>query len=238
MSYGVLQGSKVMALGLSLIVFPLVGYANETVGEDCPDISNLVAEYKISYSNPEGEAEAFQLTLVRYEGAVLQENSLLKVADQWFLESNGQISRKQYFDEYRQGIEYASKEANQAMPDKDWQTKFSLLNDNALADFKATREESENCEERVFMVKGDSGNQRITWREDLLLPESWELVRQGGITNQLELVSVNFDQAKVKALFHQRDSFKLTDYADIGDSEDNPEIQQMLGKHLIDHDHH
>ena len=229
---------RTLLLGLSFSLISTIAIAVEQVAGSCPDPMSLIAEYKVSYVGAGEKSEAFTLTLVRYKGAVLQANSALQVADQWFREGNGRISRIQYFDKYQQGIEYASKEANDRVADTDWKTKFSLLNDEALARFVVTSEERDDCLVRENMKMGDDGEQLVTWRGDLKLPEKWTLNQRDGVSSQLELVSLNFDIQAVESLFRQREGYKLTDYADIGDSEDNPEIQKMLSGHLVEHDHH
>ena len=139
---------------------------------------------------------------------------------------------QRYFDKYQRGIEY---QPNEVKGKQSWQTKYQMVSPTALANMQKIAQRGSGCQqEHDYQQQFGETSITLTWLPELHLVKHYQLTdKHHQITWQLaELVQ---DPKKVTAYFKEKRSYLLTDYADIGDNEQDPFLAKMINQGFIEH---
>lgn len=145
----------------------------------------------------------------------------------WKRTANGGLRQVRHFDAEKRSIEFEPDHGQEV--ESNWVSHFQILNDAELATLTLRGKEGFGCDEISFLEK--SGTE-LAWLNTLKLPKHY--VTHG---YEIRLVKLEQDPEKVEAFFRERAAYQTTDYADIGDSENDPFLQKMINLGFIEHHH-
>lgn len=227
MRFALCAGASLIAACAAEPVAPTAQNAQPTsephvvsVAECSPE--RLHASYRVSA--PGGDAS--ELELVRRGGdTVLHVFGDLGVTELWYRGASGHVVPTRLFDEDRRGIEYDTADLRDIGREGAWGARWSLVPPE-WADGDAAATAGQGCE-AVRAVRGDGFE--LHWNVALALPTRLETADR-----VLELERVRFGPS-VEREFRRRADYHLVDFADIGDMEDDPFLQGLIGAGLLEH---
>ncbi|BDY04700.1 hypothetical protein [Ferrimonas sp. YFM] len=182
------------------------------------DRDTLVAHYRLQ---PAAQP-AQELTLIRQGNRVALHWPAKGITERWTRTSNGLLQLERLFEQYQRGIEYQPDEISARSGDRLWQLKYQLITQAALEALPLVKQEGEGCQAHDYRAKGDT---ELVWLEGQGLIETLAAPHQ-----QLSLVSVQTGDEAVSHWMANWDSYQLTDYADIGDNEQDPLLSKMINQ--------
>lgn len=168
-----------------------------------------------------------QINFWRLDKQVAYEYVNRNTTEVWNLVSNGQVRPVRYFDRKKRAIEYQPLDVNQGKGDRDWSTKFQIVNQNQLDKMQLVSESKAGCENR--RIYADGKGREVNWNSVLLIPNSIKITTNAYILEWSLLETIE-NPAKIKSTFESRINFQMTDFADIGDNETDPFLTQWEGK--------
>jgi hypothetical protein len=221
----------------AMLVFSLsavsVSSALATEAMQCKEnpADQLKAEYKVT----QGKSES-QLWLWRDGKQVLQQHPDKKLASYYYLVKPNLIQSIRLFDEFKTGIEYQQNElAVIGEQSASWSEHYQLINEKFLTKLHLDRVEKLPCDTLAHYSGEVNGHMfKIGWLKKQKLVNNYEDKSAQSIT-RIELIAKEQDSEKVAAMFKQYLNYKMYDYADIGDNEDNPFIAKMIRQGFIEH---
>ncbi|MBO9492310.1 hypothetical protein J7384_18255 [Endozoicomonas sp. G2_1] len=139
---------------------------------------------------------------------------------------------QRYFDKYQRGIEY---QPNEVKGKQSWQTKYQIVSPTALANMQQIAQRGSGCQqEHDYQQQFGETSITLTWLPELHLVKHYQLTdKHHRITWQLTELAQ--DPKQVTAYFKEKRSYLLTDYADIGDNEQDPFLAKMINQGFIEH---
>lgn len=196
-------------------------------GQAACEVSNIYARYAINRPLNNSQVE---LELIRGKNRVAHHYPQTQITEAWEQNKVGKIKPTRYFDAYARAIEYQPTERVHGKIEKDWSYRYQLLSQSLLEKDAPTKAQSTNCNsEQSITIE-----QNQTRFEIVFLPNQ-QLVKEFSIynaTNQRiehwKLKSVSQDKTAVDTFFETRESYKSTDFADIGDDHTDPFLTQMV----------
>lgn len=190
----------------------------------------IIAEYQISQLTTGHHQQQSQLKLIRNGKRVAQFDNQSRTADVWYLTKAKKLQLTRLFEAFSQGIEYQPSEIGQS---SDWMGKWSLISSSLLEQMHVTTTTGEGCEQVMELTLASNDYQiSLTWLPNLELIQRYKVTHSesGEVTKLIELKNKSINADKVKELFKQWDGLKTTDYADVGDSENNPFLAKMINQ--------
>lgn len=210
------------------------------LAEDCANNpQELGARYtvqqqtKLNFANPAPQER--QLSLWRHQGLVAHVHESDGLADIWTKQPNGWLRPVRYFDEAKRGIEYMATEVNGGKGEKDWSLRYQLISDRMMNALVKVDETGDGCD-RLVSYEGTIGKARITlsWMPHYQLVNFYEESRPDRMI-RWKLEGIIVDPALVAAPFESRKPYQTTDYADIGDSENDPFLRTLIHQGFVAH---
>lgn len=242
-----------MSLGLCSILISGVASAKTT----CPNNPELMqATYRITETLanvPEKHKHASKkdnankpqkrartLILTRRNNSVAIGYPNLGVTEQWYKLRKGGATLTRFFTRYKRGISYEPVELGGLGTETQWSGKYQLISDDLLARMKTVSESGKDCN-RVKMLQHQVKNMQasLTWNHHAKLMERYQvtvdLPTGGTQTTQWELVSTSYDPKIVDQYFDTLGGYDTTDYADVGDMENDPFLAKMINQGFVEH---
>lgn len=216
---------------LSLLLVMGFGFAHAQAEPECT--TDALLTYNISY-----KGQGQELKIYRQDQRVLRVFSVKGMTEGWNKTPTGRLKLTRYFDMDKQGIEYQPGE-EESLGKKTWQQIQMGVPPNITQHMNLVSTQGTGCQ-LIETYESPDKKETYSWypqRQVLLQynsergnPLSWTLTSDK---------TGNFDQA-----FALREEYRLIDYADIGDREDDPFVKKMINWGFIDHgasgfyDHH
>ncbi len=195
------------------------------------DATQLTADYTITNQH-KSQQSTQSLTVWRNNTQVAHQSETL--TELWQQLSNNQLRPVRYFNAEQRGIEYQPSEVRGV---QNWSAKSQLVDNHLIAKMTLVSTQGEGCNE----VKNYALNEGDSQFKLSFLPQA-KLVKTFSVTNKkgqtetvLSLNHVNSDEQAIAAQFANWDRWQTTDYADIGDNENDPFLAKMINLGFIEH---
>lgn len=217
-----------MVLTLAVISFSVL--ADNVFGGDTCQANHLIAEYQITQLNKHHHRQAKTLTLMRNGKRVAHYHNGSKTADVWFLSKQETLQLTRFFEDFNQGIEY---QPNDIKQQNDWMEKKALISSVLLKEMSLVDNKGEGCvQKQEFHFENQHYAMTLTWLPKLTLVERYRVINKATneVVKEMQLNEKVFDKAAVKQHFRHWDSLNTTDFADIGDNENNPFLAKMINQ--------
>ena len=158
------------------------------------------------------------------------------VTEIWNRIIDGRIRPVRYFDLDQRGIEYQPEDINKGKGDRDWNGKFQLISDDQFAAMTLVSTQGMGCDvEELYRFNNNGLETELTWLPELKLVKSYAEEKPDHRTKWV-LLEVIQDKQKISQSFDSRSGYQLTDYADIGDSEDDPFMRKLIHLGFVSHE--
>ncbi|REL28484.1 hypothetical protein DXX93_19210 [Thalassotalea euphylliae] len=169
-----------------------------------------------------------QLTLLRKGNRVAHYNPEQKVANIWYLNRHKQQQLTRVFERYQQGIEY---QADELKAQQQWHYVRTLVDHALLASMSHQKASGAGCQRLEHYTLATATHEfQLQWLPALALPQSLVVTdKQTHQTSRLQLVDIEYGD-KVVEQFTVWDALPTTDYADVGDNENNPFLAKMINQ--------
>ncbi|KPZ56154.1 hypothetical protein AN391_02303 [Pseudoalteromonas sp. P1-13-1a] len=218
---------------MKLALFLMATLAStSTLARQCDiDSAQLKADYKITNTHNH-EQSTQSLTLWRNNSQVAHQREV--ITELWQHLANKQIRPIRYFNAQQRGIEYQPSEVRGI---QNWSAKNQLVDAHLIEKMTLLNTQGTGCDEvkNYALTQGDN-------QFKLALLTKSNLVKSFSVTNKknhthtaLNLNNVSSNKAEITAQFAKWDRFQTTDYADIGDNENDPFLAKMINLGFIEH---
>ncbi|MFT5757744.1 MAG: hypothetical protein ACI9LM_002480 [Alteromonadaceae bacterium] len=192
----------------------------------------LSAQYQVTIKQDNKTITAQNFTLYRHDSVVAYQYKEQGKTELWQHYQDDKVALNRYFDKQQRGIEYQPNELRAAV---NWQEKYQLISDEKIAQMtKVTQVGSDCYQQSEYSLVEEGSTIRLTWLPKLKLIKRLQ-VTHGKNVKIWQLNTLDHEQAQVLAFFKQKDSYQSTDYADIGDNEDDPFLAKMINQGFIEH---
>ncbi|WP_105265665.1 hypothetical protein [Pseudoalteromonas sp. T1lg76] len=221
---------------LAALCCALTGVANAAPAEQCDANADVL---KASYQQQQGKQDGKDFNLWRLRQEVAHQAMAQGLVEKWQHLSAGQLRPIRYFEQYQRGIEYQPGELKSQGQKVEWAQKYQLVS-NALLE-QPLRSEGQGCEREEFYEHGNKQQKlAITWLPELKLVKNMTLSQQDDQgqwqqVNSLKLQGYELNPQAVERQFALWDSYQSTDYADVGDNEQDPFLAKMINQGFIEH---
>ena len=218
---------------MKLALFLMATLAStSTLAQQCKiDSAHLKADYKITNTH-KNEQSTQSLTLWRNNSQVAHQREV--ITELWQHLANKQIRPIRYFNAQQRGIEYQPSEVRGV---QNWSAKNQLVDNQLIEKMTLKKTQGTGCDE-VKNYTYQEGENTYT----LAFYSQTQLVKSFSVNNTknqtitlLSLNNVSYNKQQVTSQFAQWDRFQTTDYADIGDNENDPFLAKMINLGFIEH---
>ncbi|MCU4676148.1 hypothetical protein N7931_10955 [Catenovulum sp. 2E275] len=191
--------------------------------------SQIKAQYQITESQ-QNHQQSRELTLWRNGEQVAHQSD--NIVELWQHLKNNQIRPIRYFTEHKRGIEYQPSEVTGK---QSWSAKYQLLDKKLIDKMKLVSEQGQGCDKSQLLEFADKNIKiKVNWLPELQLAQSIQ-ISQGQYAREIKLLSKNTDKTLINQQFKQWDLYQTTDYADVGDNENDPFLAKMINQGFIEH---
>ena len=209
------------------IAFLCIAFSQFALGEQCKiESNNIWVNYQKTtmVKNVEShKAETF--SLIRNNNSVAHVSPQVRQVDLWHRVRGNNVMLTRFFTDVKQAIEYQPQEIKSGVS---FLEKFQLLTLGFLEKLTLVEEKKYACHsEQVLELKGKQQSIFLIWQKELQLPKYLKIVEgERVVTWQQQTLSSN--QEEIKQYLDQLSGYQVTDYADIGDNENNPVLAKMI----------
>jgi len=210
----------------------LLSYSHSSIAQCQLNKNELSAEYELSVGVGNGKVSKQQITLYRHHQNVVYQYNDQGISEYWHQQSNGLIALTRYFDQAKQGIEYQASEINNK---QSWQQINELISPQLRKKMRLISSQENACQtEQTWQLKQPNSEVTLTWLPQLNLVKSLT-VKSANQTKKWQLHTLTTVAEKVAEKFAQWQQYKTTDYADVGDNEDDPFLAKMINLGFVEH---
>jgi hypothetical protein len=196
------------------------------------DKNTLSAQYQVTIKKDNKTVTAQNFTLYRHNSVVAYQYKEQGTTELWQHYQGDKVALNRYFDKQQRGIEYQPNELRAAV---NWQEKYQLISDENIAQMTKITQVGNDCHQQSeYSLVKEGSTIRLTWLPKLKLVKRLQ-VSTGKKVKIWQLNTLDHEQAQVLDFFKQKDSYQSTDYADIGDNEDDPFLAKMINQGFIEH---
>jgi len=215
-----------------IFLFIAVTYSQHSQAQCPANKTELSAQYQVSSDNLQGKQNAQQITLYRHKNDVAYQYNNQGISEYWHQQANGLIDLTRYFDHDKQGIEY---QASEIKSKQSWQQINELISPKLRSKMTiiSTRENACQQEQQLQLIQGKQKIQ-LTWLPQLKLVKRL-IITSPSQVKQWQLQQLTTSPKKVADQFAQWQQYKTTDYADVGDNEDDPFLAKMINLGFVEH---
>jgi len=216
-------------LALLLLV---LSYSQNSNAQCLTSKTELSAQYQLTSDNLHGKINRQQVILYRHQNDVAYQYSNQEISEYWHQQKNGLIDLTRYFDHDNQGIEY---QASEIKAKQSWQQINEIISPvlRAKMQLLSTRENACQQEQKLQLIQGQQ-KILLTWLPQLNLVKRLTIISPTQV-KQWQLQQLTTSAEKVAEQFAQWQQYKTTDYADVGDNEDDPFLAKMINLGFVEH---
>ena len=210
----------------------LLSYSHASNAQCQFNKNELSAEYQLTVDKGNGKVSVQPITLYRHHQNVVYQYSDQGISEYWHQQSNGLIALTRYFDQAKQGIEYQASEINNK---QSWQQINELISPQLRKKMHLISTVENACQtEQTWQLKQPKSEIILTWLPQLNLVKSLT-IKSATQSKQWQLYTLTTVAEKVAEKFVQWQQYKTTDYADVGDNEDDPFLAKMINLGFVEH---
>ncbi len=194
---------------------------------------------KANYQQQQKQGDGQQFGLWRLHEEVAHQSLHSGIVDKWQHLSTGQVRPVRYFEQYQRAIEYQPGELRNHNGNIEWAQKYQLVSANLLQ--TPVREQGQGCEREQYF-EHTSGTQKlsVTWLPELELVKTMVISAQNEagewqVLSTLTLQSYQLTPQLIEQQFALWDRYQSTDYADVGDNEQDAFLSKMINQGFIEH---
>ncbi|RLV60193.1 hypothetical protein D5018_07965 [Parashewanella curva] len=214
----------------TLLLLAGMTFSSAQAIEVCSNHEIVGVKYQVSEIK-NGKQTSKQVNVWRNKNAVLYEYPQTRIAEYWYKTPNASkefLQLTRYFDEFKRGIEYQSKEIRSNNKQQHWNRLYHVFTPKRLAKYQKSMTKGQTCTQ-VSHYHIPNTVKQVEWLEHYQLPKSFTLGQKGS-TYQWTLIELVSEQKQVLSRFSKRGEFKTTDYADVGDNESDEFLSQMINQ--------
>ncbi|QBG36916.1 hypothetical protein [Litorilituus sediminis] len=174
-----------------------------------------------------------QLVLHRYNNQVVHMYPDSHYGDWWTKTANNRLMLNRFFPDNQRVIEYQADELSSKIS---WQSKYQLLNSDFINNMVVVKETGTGCEQsqQRALTQGDYSYQ-LTWLPKWSLVTSYQVFRGDEKVAQWQLVNYQVNKKHIADYIAKLSDYRATDYADIGDNENDPFLAKMINQGFVEH---
>lgn len=217
---------------IATIYMLFIGYTNSALAQ-CQDNNNEIsARYQVNHSGKSWKNSSQYITLYRYHNDVAYQYEQKNITEYWHKQPNGLIALTRYFDKEKKGIEY---QANELKNSQSWQQINELISPVLRSKMQLISTRDNACQtEQKWQLQQNKTDIELTWLPQLKLVKTLAIT-SGDKTTLWQLQTLNTSGNKIAEKFSLWQQYKTTDYADVGDNEDDPFLAKMINLGFIEH---
>lgn len=168
----------------------------------------------------------------RVETRNLQDNN----GEVWTKSADGNVAYERVFHDQKQVIEYMPGDLKAIGPEPNWLAVSTLLNQAMIAPMLADGREDILGRPAIHYQSNDPDVQlEITWLEHEQIPAMIKHTEHG--RTMITRITAIYPLAQSPWLYQRSADYRYTDFADIGDKENDPFIKSILHKIKGGHSH-
>lgn len=191
----------------------------------------LIAKYQIKQLDKQGQLQSSQLDLYRYNQAVGHYFPDQTYGDWWSKNQNDQVMLMRYFPRYHKAIEYQAEDLkDKALNRKSfWQKKQQLISSSLLSKMQVEQVTGHGCYQvKILNLREDGKTYQVRWLPRLRLIERFDVLKGSKVQASWLLKEIVNDKALINTYVANIHQYQTTDYADIGDNEQDPLLSKMI----------
>ncbi len=194
---------------------------------------NILVEYEIAN---ERLGQTTTLILVRSDNKVAHQYPDTRVTEAWELNKAGGIKPTRFFDAHERAIEYQPAEKIHGKIETDWTYRYQLVSDHLFEQASLIGNSGKGCDRiQSYVYENDNLHYQLEYLPGLSVIKSFQVrTLDGSIIEHWNKKSLRHDKQAVDQFFKQRDRYKATDFADIGDDHTDPFLTQMVSVGFIE----
>ena len=191
----------------------------------------LKADYTITNTHKNKQSSQL-LTLWRNNQQVAHQSDV--TTELWQHLANKQIRPIRYFNAQQRGIEYQPSEVRGI---QNWSAKNQLVDNHLIEKMTLKKTQGTGCDEvKNYTYQEGENTYSLAFYSQTQLVKSFTVNNTKNQTmTLLSLNKVSYNKQQVTSQFAQWDRFQTTDYADIGDNENDPFLAKMINLGFIEH---
>ncbi|MGO2275719.1 hypothetical protein ACTXIM_07305 [Pseudoalteromonas nigrifaciens] len=191
----------------------------------------LKATYTVT-NNKNNEPTTQALTLWRNQQQVAHQNEI--TTELWQHLTNKQIRPIRYFNAQQRGIEYQPSEVRGV---QNWSAKNQLVDAHLIAKMTLVNTQGTGCDEvkNYVLNEAETEYKLALFTQSKLVKTFSVSSKKSQVSTLLSLNNVSSNEQAIVAQFAKWDNFQTTDYADIGDNENDPFLAKMINLGFIEH---
>lgn len=222
------------AINKSMIILLLMmsAYSQKSMAQCHSNKNELSAQYQVSNDNLQGKIARQQVTLLRHKNDIVYQYHNQEMSEYWHQQKNGLITLTRYFDHDKQGIAY---QAGEIKSKQSWQQINELISPTLREKMQLLSSRENACQvEQKFQLIDGKNEILLTWMPQLNLVKHLTIITPTQI-KQWQLLELTTSSEKIAEQFMQWQHYKTTDYADVGDNEDDPFLAKMINLGFVEH---
>ena len=214
-----------------LMLLPLSALANNCTHS--PD--SLLAHYTQSTQHhKEKPGHHRNITLIRHNSQVAitrAEHHAEPITELWTQLPNQRITMTRFFDNHKRGIEYQANEIKAPH----WSQLQQLIDDRQIERMTLVTTSQDKCNKtETYSHQDAKASVTLEWLPQQRLIKRLRVTAQG-VTRTLELVNHHASASEIKQQLATLDNYQTTDYADIGDNENDTFLSKMIHLGFVSH---
>lgn len=206
--------------------------ASAAAAQTCAVPEAVEAAYTVTEYGDSAQGKSYPLKVIRSGNTVIYQYPASQMADVWQREQGDQLSLARYFDAHRRGIEYYAGDLRSLQEHKDnrWQKLAHVVD---VSGFSPQGRSGSGCDE---VAQYRNSGYQIDYLAAYQLPKSMTFYLNGKPTVSYRLNKIGAS-ADFKGLMDGYQRYRSLDFADIGDSEADPFVRQMIKMGFVEHHH-
>lgn len=218
---------------LLVLILILNGLVSLKLKAETCDITptQLIAKYQIKQLDHQGQLQKSRLDLYRYDHAVGHYFPEQNYGDWWTKSQSDQLMLMRYFPKYHRAIEYQAEDikSKEVFKASFWQKKQQLIATSLLAKMNVEQVTGQGCYQVEILSLKDKGKKyQVRWLPRLQLIERFDVSKGSKMLTSWRLQDIVNDEAHIQTYATNIHRYQTTDYADIGDNEQDPFLAKMI----------
>lgn len=201
------------------------------------EVSQQVADSSSAHHSHEHDnqhtLDKQQLTLHRFNKQVVHLYPEKHYGDWWTKTANNRLMLNRFFPDNQRVIEYQADELSSKLS---WQSKYQLLESDFINKMEVVKESGAGCQlsqQRSF-EKGEYHYQ-LTWLPKWSLVTSYQVFRGDEKIARWQLLNYQVNKKQIADYIAELSDYRATDYADIGDNENDEFLAKMINQGFVEH---
>ncbi|MDO5638366.1 MAG: hypothetical protein Q4G28_00675 [Neisseria sp.] len=210
----------------------LAACGSTAFADTCTVPQAVEAAYTVTEYDSRNQPKSYPLKVIRSGDIVAYQYPASQLIDIWTRGQGGQLSLTRYFDAHKRGIEYYAGDLRSLQEHKGnhWPKLAHVVDVSALTPKSRS---GSGCKQ---IERYQSSGYRVDYLSAYQLPENMTFYLNGkrSVSYRLEKIGARNDFDGLIAGYR---NYPALDFADIGDSEADPFVRQMIKMGFIEHHH-